>query len=138
MSVRSFVKSALLASALGTLVAIPAHAQDTGRYSDAAYANDPESVTVYAPHFRVERGTFGVPEKVSLSRAVPYGDLDLRSPADARELRSRVVATARDICDQLAEAYPGQEPFGTSCYRDARSNALIRAEAAIRDARYSD
>ncbi|HEY4942784.1 MAG TPA: UrcA family protein [Rhizomicrobium sp.] len=130
MSVHSLLKPALLASALGTLLAIPAaNAQDNGRYSNAAYSNDNETVTVTAPNFRVQRGTFGTPQKVSLSRAVPYDDLDLRTPQDARALRQRVAETARDICDQLADAYPGPEASGTSCYRSAR------ADEAIRDAR---
>jgi len=140
MSVHSLLKPVLLASALGALMMVPAaQAQDDGRYNDAAYSNDTESVTVYAPHFHVDRSTpLGAPDRVSLSRAVPYNDLDLRSPSDAHELRVRVATAAREICDQLQDATQTQEARDTSCYRTARDNAILRANAVIRDARNND
>ena len=141
MSAHSLLKPALLASALGALMMVPAaQAQDNGRYNDAAYSNsDTESVTVYAPHFHVDRSTpLGAPDRVSLSRAVPYNDLDLRSPSDAHELRVRVATAAREICDQLQDATQTQEARDTSCYRTARERAMIRANAVIRDAQDND
>jgi UrcA family protein len=138
MAVRFPLKSALLASALGALLLAPAaQAQDNGRYDSASYSNDNESVTVYAPQFRTDPGARlnGIPGKVSLSRAVSYSDLDLRNPRDAHELRARVADTARDICDQLADAYPGPDASGTSCFRTARADAMRHVDAAIRDAR---
>ncbi len=91
-----------------------AQAQDDGRYNDAAYSNDTESVTVYAPHFHIDRSSpLGAPDRVSLSRAVPYNDLDLRSPQDAHELRVRVATAAREICDQLQDATQTPEARAT-------------------------
>ncbi len=141
MSAHSLLKPALLASALGALILVPAaQARDDGRYNDAAYSSsDTESVTVYAPHFHVDRSSpLGAPDRVSLSRAVPYNDLDLRSPQDAHELRVRVATAAREICDQLQDATQTQEARDTSCYRTARENAMVRVRALVSDARNND
>jgi UrcA family protein len=136
MFIRSIVKPALLAGAVGALLGTTAYAQDNGRYDNAAYSADQENITVTAPQYRVDRSApLGVPNKVSLSQRVAYDDLDLTTRSGARELRERVVAAARDVCGQLADAVPVAEERGTSCYRTARQDALIKADEAIRDAR---
>ncbi len=137
MSIRSILKPALLAGAVGALLGTAAYAQDNGRYDNAAYSNDDqEKIIVTAPRFHVDRSApLGVPDKVSLSQSVAYDDLDLTTRAGARELRERVVAAARDVCGQLADAVPVAEEHGTSCFRTARQDALIKADEAIRDAR---
>ena len=137
-TLKSIRCTALLASALGALLMTSAaSAQDTSRPGEASYSStDSEQVEVFGPKYRVERGTrLGVPQKVSLSQSVSYNDLDLRSPQDARELRQRVSAVARDICGQLADVYPVVEANGTSCLKSARQDALLRANEAIRYAR---
>jgi UrcA family protein len=113
-------------------VATAASAQDYGR-SD-------EEVDVYAPHYSAEPGHLnGTLGKVSLSRPVRYDDLDLRTRDGAHELRMRVRDEARDICERLADIYPVYEANGTSCYKTAEQDALIKANAAISDARdYTD
>jgi UrcA family protein len=118
-------KMALLATAMGTvLAAAPANAQ-----SD-------DSITVTAPHFRSDPTRLNGPlEKVSFSRAVRYDDLNLRTRWGARELRMRVRDEAQNICARLAEAYPVRQAPGTSCYKRALDDGLIRADSAIRDAR---
>lgn len=130
---------ALAASAAGALLAgSAALAQDTDNYNEAAYSADPtEQVIVVAPDIREDRsGAFGLLNKVSMSRPVSYHDLDLTTRDGARELRDRVRDTARDICQQLAEEYPyKQQPGSTKCYEGALKNGMVRADAAIRQAR---
>jgi len=133
MTVRNL---AIFAGAL-MLSASAALAQEAN-YNPAAYTPDTEEVIVTAPNIHMERNpVFGLPGKATLSRRVAYNDLDLRDPKDARELRSRVRQSAREICDTLRDAYPLREAPGTSCFRDALNDAMPRADAAIREARYS-
>lgn len=134
MSVRNL---AAIAGAL--MLSASAVAAQEANYNPAAYtAADTEEVIVTAPDIRMERNpVFGLPGKATLSRRVAFNDLDLRDPKDARELRDRVRNTAREICDTLADAQPLRQQPGTSCYRDALKEAMPRADAAIREARYS-
>ncbi|MBL6853252.1 MAG: UrcA family protein [Alphaproteobacteria bacterium] len=117
--------------------AVAAQAQDAN-YNPAAYTPpDTEEVIVTAPDIRMERNpAAGLPGKATLSRTVSYSDLDLGTVGGARTLRARVRETARDICDTLRDAYPLRQQPGTSCYRDALKDAMPRADAAIRDARW--
>lgn len=140
MSLRNLVtlgNIALLAGGL-MLSASVASAQDVSNYKAAAYtAPDTEEVIVTAPDIRVERNpVFGLPGKATLSRRVSFSDLDLRDRNDARTLRQRVRETAREVCDTLRDAQPLRQQPGTSCYRDALNDAMPRADAAIREARY--
>jgi UrcA family protein len=101
-----------------------------------ASAQDDESITVTAPHFQGAPMRLNGPlERVSLSGAVRYDDLDLRTWRGARELRMRVRDEAQDICTRIAEAYPVREANGTSCYKSALNDGLIHADEAIVDAR---
>jgi UrcA family protein len=135
--------AALLAGAAGLLfLAAPALAQDYGPPPDDAYASaPPDEVIVQAPRLRFRSEQSGPssldlpPEKVSLSTAVRYDDLDLASWQGARELRYRVHVAAHRVCGQLAEAFPVYQLNGTRCYRDALQNGLVRADEAIATAR---
>jgi UrcA family protein len=122
---KSPLRIALFASVIGfAFAAAPASAQDE------------ESITVTAPHFRNEPMRLNGPlESVSLSGQVRYDDLDLRSWRGARELKMRVRDEAQDICTRIAEAYPVREAPGTSCYKSALKDGLIHADEAISDAR---
>ncbi|HWA29858.1 MAG TPA: UrcA family protein [Rhizomicrobium sp.] len=114
--------------ALIAFAAAPALAQDTGY--------DGESVIVTAPRFHVEGNLMrNVPEKVSLSAQVRTDDLDLNSWRGRQTLRWRVRDAAQGVCTQLYEAYPFRQQPGTSCYRKALQDGMLRANAAIRDAR---
>jgi len=129
----SMFKTALLAGAAGLMLSVSgAQAQDYG-YSQVAY--EPESVIVQAPRYRVERYGLNAPSKISLSQLVPYDDLDLRTRDGAQELRFRVGEAAREICTQLVVSTQIPQLPGTHCYRDAYQAGLVRAQAAIRDAR---
>jgi UrcA family protein len=122
---------------IGMALAVPAVAQD--RYTEAAYQQDaPESVEVIAPRFHegADGQRLGGPlEKVSLSTSVRYDDLDLSTREGARELRFRVREAARTVCGQLADAYPVYQLNGTSCFKTAVENGLVRANSSIADAR---
>jgi UrcA family protein len=104
-----------------------------------ASAQDTESITVNAPHFHGQAARLNGPlEKVSFNGQVRYDDLNLRTRHGARVLRMRVRDEAQNVCTRLAEAYPVREAPGTSCYKGALDDGLVRADAAIRDARYAD
>lgn len=140
MSIQSRLSSKLsfaaIAVSVGALIsASAARAQDYDRYEAAG--DTTETVRVIAPHpLRVERQPLNGPvEKISLSRTVRYDDLDLRTRFGARELRIRVREAAAEVCSQLADIDRLPEQPGTSCYQSARQDALLRADAAIRDAR---
>jgi UrcA family protein len=136
---RSLLKSGLCVALLtgaACLTITAASAQESGRpvYADTTS----ETVIVEAPYFRAERGSvFGLPGKVSLSRAVSFRDLDLTTYDGAHELKGRVADMARQVCDELRDAYPvRQQPGGTKCFEGAYRNAMVRADAAIREARW--
>ncbi len=110
--------------------------------ASSALAQDydgPESVTVTAPHFRQDSSQLGGPlERVSLSGVVRYDDLNLQTREGARELRLRVRQEAQAVCRNLAAAYQVYQMNGTSCYKDALNNALLKADEAIQGARDYD
>jgi UrcA family protein len=110
--------------------------------ASSAFAQDyagPESVTVTAPRFHADATQLNGPlERVSLSGVVRYDGLNLQTREGARELRWRVREQARAVCRNLAEAYEVYQMNGTSCYKYALENALVKADAAIRDARQDD
>ena len=117
---------ALFAGAMGAAIAAaPAMAQ----------SNEEIQVTAPRLHTDTSQRLNGPLEKVSMSTAVPYDDLNLRSRRDARELRMRVRDSAQDLCAQLGAVYPVYELSGTNCYKSALQNAELKADEAIRDAR---
>ncbi len=133
---KSHFRLSLLATAFGAaLVVLPASAQDVGRIGGTT--DQAESVTVTAPEFRFERNTMGLPGKLNLRREVSYRDLDLRTQAGASELRARVRDTVNEICDQMRDAYPLKQQPLEHCFANAYSAAMVRADAAIHDARWS-
>jgi UrcA family protein len=139
LSLADSTRRLLLAGAAAlALSAAPASAQGYGPYGDdPGYANGPpEEVEVTAPHFRQETAPLNAPlEKVSLSTRVPYDDLDLATRSGAHELRLRVRDAARGVCEQLAGVYPVYQLNGTSCFKTALENGMVRANAAITTAR---
>ena len=123
--------AAVFALSVGSAVA-----QNYGSYSDVAYQSPSETIEVTAPRFHSDTQKLNGPlEKVSLSSSVRYDDLNLRSRSGARELRARIRDAAGQTCAQLADAYPVREAIGTSCYKTALENGLVRANEVIADAR---
>jgi UrcA family protein len=140
MSVQRFLKPLCLALLAGAAFgASSATAQDNGRTDDPTATGAQEQVIVIKPRYRSYRDGegIGLPGKLSLSRDVSYSDLDLRTSAGARELRVRVDDMARDVCRELRDTYPLKEqPGATKCYEGAYKDAIVKADAAIRDARW--
>ena len=133
--------SPLMASALGAALAVgvcgfivpPASAQD---YGPAYESNPPESVIVTAPRLRIDSHKLNGPlERVSMSTAVRYDDLDLGTWSGDQELRRRIRDEAHNICDSLADAYPFYELQGEHCFRTALNNAMAQVDGEIYEAR---
>jgi UrcA family protein len=141
MSTSRLAASALLAGA-ALAVAVPAAAQDYSRDYPAdqrdypadqrdypayqqGYANDPD----YRDQQEdiVVEGRWGrVPDDVeSLSQRVSYADLDLSYSEDRRELRRRVDAAARYLCDRLGED-DSATSYVPSCRQSAVRDAMRR------------
>ncbi|MBU6444500.1 MAG: UrcA family protein [Alphaproteobacteria bacterium] len=113
------------ALAVSLCVAIPASSQQI------------EEVTVTAPRqvhqtYVVGRSpSTGAPiEVTTISRVVSYADLDLGTPPGAAELRSRIDATAKDLCRELDKLYP-MEPKDRSCIKKAADGAMEQADKVI-------
>jgi UrcA family protein len=99
-----------------------------------AYGPPPESVIVISP--RTDRSSLAPVELTRLSTNVAYGDLDLRTPAGASELRARVYSAARAVCDNLVARFPHALYDTTSCYQQALGGGMNRADMAISNARH--
>ena len=111
----------------------PAAAQPDSYYGYDSYDDPSAAITVTAPHARrVGRGTSGAPiMEQSVSQAVSYDDLDLRT-ADGRDaLFDRVDLAARDACATLDEAFPVINS-GLVVPSDCRADARRRAASQVR------
>ena len=126
------VKTALMAGVM-SLAMSAAEAQHKSYYGSASYSREPESIIVLAP--RIDRNGFNAPSKISVRQEISFADLDLRTATGADQLRIRVHAAARGMCDQLLGAYPAAQLAGTDCYASTDRDAMVRAEAAINQAR---
>jgi len=78
-------------------------------------------------------------QTVQLARTVSYADLDLASAAGASELKSRVQATAEEICGQLGKLYPATSGPSevndrAACIKSAVDNAMGKVQLAIASA----
>ncbi|HEX3652638.1 MAG TPA: UrcA family protein [Rhizomicrobium sp.] len=139
MRCHHFLNSAAVAGLAGLLfAAAPASAQEYG------YGPTEEVIVTAPPPAAFQEEYSGrqsltmPPEKVSLSQAVRYDDLDLTTGQGAHELRRRVVHAAREVCGTLREAYPfHQLTSARRCYPEAVRTALVHANEAINDARES-
>jgi UrcA family protein len=131
---------ALLGSAIAGVAllcgASLANAQDYGPYQEHSHY-DPavgETVIVHPDYDaiytrqRVGRINGEVnPTEFRISRPVNFSDLNLLHDSDYLELRSRVRATAQDLCAQLDDRVPdlrGDRSADRDCVRDATRNAM--------------
>jgi UrcA family protein len=95
-----------------------------------------EIVRVVAPrtieHVLVGREESGSNvEVISLTRQVPYKDLDLSLSADVDTLRMRVRDIATESCDTLAKMYPFAAPSNPDCLRSAIASAENQITEAV-------
>lgn len=70
----------------------------------------------------------------TLSAVVGYGDLDLTTQWGQTELKSRIKATARDLCRQLGESDSGASALAPTCVQDAVNSASGQVRVAISQA----
>jgi UrcA family protein len=121
--------SLLGAAALGVLFAA----------SSASAQTYNERVDVTAPRLHDEpRDSVmsATADRVSMSEAVSYRDLDLRTANGARRLEERVRFAAQNVCRRLDRLYPITEPGNPSCVQDAIQTGMERADAAVDHVRY--
>ena len=108
--------------------------------ASSAYAQSyNENVDVTSPrmHYEPRQSSIGAPiENVSLSEAVRYDDLDLRTAGGARRLEERVRYTAQSVCNRLDHMYPIAEDGSPPCIEGALATGMQRADAAITHVRY--
>jgi UrcA family protein len=80
-------------------------------------------VTVSVPR-TIKRERYGVVSQVvNMSVRVPYGDLDLQTPAGAAELDKRVREAGNYVCRQLEVMYPVGSPDTFGCVKEAIGDA---------------
>jgi UrcA family protein len=102
---------------------------------DGAYAPDE---IVIQPTYRAPtgRGAGGAKiQDVTLSRAVPFYDLDLRTRYGAEILHARVTRAAGIACDELDVRFPVTAPGSGDCYARALRNGMRDANFVIARAR---
>lgn len=124
----SFVSAALLALAATALVfkTDPAIAQQ-------AAEEVIEEIVVQAPavvtrRVRVGRQQYEIWES---RRSVSYADLDLKLQKDVAELEARIDATAREVCEELADMFPQLRRPEPGCIRDAVNSTKEEMQEAI-------
>jgi len=89
-----------------------------------------DGVTVSVPRV-VERTRYqSLISDVEISMLVPYGDLDLSTPAGVAELDERVAAAGRYGCEQLERMYRHGTPQRFDCVREAISEAQPQVNQA--------
>ena len=122
---RMTAAAALAGASLG-LVALSAHADPYPAYDRDGSV---EGVTVYAPrHYATQPTTGRTVRMDQVSMTVPLGDLDLSTHEGARIAKARIVQAAKDVCQEVDDAYPGDsEPRG-GCYARAVREALAHAQ----------
>lgn len=126
-------KTALLLMALtmvGVLCSGPANAAEPERWTGPPY-----EILVTAPRMEVqeERLRGGQGARVSMSYAVRFADLNLRTESGRLELEERVREAATEICTFLAERYSSgaASSVRTRCTRAALENAMEQVQVAI-------
>ena len=111
--------------------------------SCAAYAQQPvpearEQVTIEAPQYVFKKAPSSGRQynwdRVSISRAVSYSDLDLARPADAAELERRVKEAAQDVCNKLYRRFPRYNSLiavDRKCVNDAIGEAMVSVRTIV-------
>jgi UrcA family protein len=118
------------AALAGASLGLVAHSARADPYSSHESATDSvEGVTVYAPRRYATQPTTGrMVQMDQVSMTVPLGDLDLSTHEGALIAKARIVQAAKDVCQEVDDAYPGDsEPRG-GCYGRALHDALAQAQ----------
>ena len=117
------------AIAMAGLLSVGAAKAQTYGYDNPEYVTTTEGVTVYAPrHYATQPTTGRTVRMDQVSMTVPLSDLDLSTHEGARIAKARIVQAAKDVCQEVDDAYPGDsEPRG-GCYARAVHDALAQAQ----------
>lgn len=103
-------------------------------FSGVALAQEPgtEFVVSSSRAGGLARGSVpGVLEEVILiSQRVSYADLNLTSTEGSREMESRVIRTARTLCEKLDQKYPLSGVDAETCTRQAVKKGMADVRAA--------
>lgn len=132
--IRSFAAKAIVVVAALSSAHGPAVAQETGDPQDSDIVVEaPRPIPVPTPPVPEgeERNPYsGAPLVVTTVRLpVLYGDLDLKNPADAERLMTRIDRIAQDACTYLDRLYPlSSDP---ECVGKSVTKAKAAAKAAI-------
>jgi len=119
-------KLAKLKSALAILAATTAPA--------LAQPDASEHITVPSPNV-VQKTNIGPTRTttITVSQAVPYGDLDLRTGQGMTKLQGRVRQAAAGVCRELDRRYPkpaySGETVNNDCVGTATRQAMARVES---------
>jgi hypothetical protein len=120
----------LLASALGSGVALAQQATDTGGGGAAM-----EDIIVSASRSKVNSSATRWPktpvQTITLSYAVNAASYDLTTSAGVAGLEKVVNATAADVCKEVFSAYPAVKPDDGECAKTAAANAMVRVHELV-------
>ena len=91
-----------------------------------------EHITVPAPNI-VQKSNVGPTRTrtITVSQAVPYGDLDLRTGEGMTKLQGRVKQAAAGVCRELDRRYPKPAYTGETVHNDCVSTATRQAMARV-------
>jgi UrcA family protein len=108
----------------------------TGSGVALGQGNKLEEIVVVAPRAVTRTvvgrtSTGGKVEEISLTRHVPFADLDLSRHADVMELEKRVADVAKESCEQLAKLYPLSPPDAPDCVKAAQAGAKDQMDKAV-------
>jgi UrcA family protein len=69
-------------------------------------------------------------ERVALTRAVDYSDLDLSTTLGSKEMANRVAAAAKTVCEELNKLFPmmAEDP---TCIKRATDEGMKKADKVI-------
>jgi len=104
-----------------------------------AVAQPSSEVVVIAPHRVTHQSGQSFhgyqSERVTLTRLVGYGDLDLTTQSGVAVLQARITETAKQSCAQLDTLYPADkelyDPANVHCVSDAVDGSMTQAKQII-------
>jgi UrcA family protein len=118
--------AALAGASLG-LAALSAHADPYSPQEGAT--SSVEGVTIYAGHRYATQPTTGRRVRMDrVSMTVPLDDLDLSTHEGALIAKARISQAAKDVCQAVDDAYPGDSEPPGGCYARALHDGLAQAQ----------
>jgi UrcA family protein len=99
-------------------------------------------ISIEASRVVITQGKYsrtGTEDTATLSRTVPYGDLDLGTPQGAHALESRIDDAATAVCTELGKRFPdgsvaAEIAHRNACIKEAVVGGMKQARVAIASA----